>query len=59
MQRLVPMAVGCWFPRPPHRADDLRTKFERYGEVRDIYLPKDYYSGCERQRGGCDQVEQL
>lgn len=26
------------------RPEDVRAKFERYGEVRDIYLPKDYYT---------------
>jgi hypothetical protein len=27
-----------------YRAEDIRAKFERYGEVRDVYLPKDYYT---------------
>ena len=31
-----------------HRADDVRYKFERYGFIRDIYLPKDHHSGCAR-----------
>ncbi|XP_047092035.1 serine/arginine-rich SC35-like splicing factor SCL30 [Lolium rigidum] len=26
------------------RPDDLRVHFERFGPVRDVYLPKDYYS---------------
>ncbi|KAM0874624.1 hypothetical protein ACQ4PT_037314 [Festuca glaucescens] len=26
------------------RPDDLRVPFERFGPVRDVYLPKDYYS---------------
>ncbi len=26
------------------RAEDLRAKFEKYGEVRDVYLPRDYYT---------------
>jgi hypothetical protein len=25
--------------------DDLRIPFERYGVVKDVYLPKDYYTG--------------
>jgi hypothetical protein len=29
--------MGC-------RAEDVRAKFERYGPIRDVYLPKDY---CE------------
>lgn len=28
------------------RPDDVRYKFERYGEIRDVYLPRDYYSKC-------------
>ncbi|EFN54489.1 hypothetical protein CHLNCDRAFT_17896, partial [Chlorella variabilis] len=27
------------------RAEEVRGKFERYGPIRDVYLPKDYYSG--------------
>jgi hypothetical protein len=27
------------------RAEDLRVPFERFGPVRDVYIPKDYYSG--------------
>jgi hypothetical protein len=27
------------------RAEDLRVPFERFGPVRDVYLPKDYYTG--------------
>ncbi|KAF6137788.1 hypothetical protein GIB67_040496 [Kingdonia uniflora] len=27
------------------RPEDLRVPFERFGPVRDVYLPKDYYSG--------------
>ncbi|KAM0925439.1 hypothetical protein ACQ4PT_004188 [Festuca glaucescens] len=30
------------------RAEDLRVPFERFGPVRDVYLPKDYYSGEPR-----------
>nr|AGE46175.1 arginine/serine-rich splicing factor SCL33 transcript III [Physcomitrium patens] len=26
-------------------ADDLRIPFERYGVVKDVYLPRDYYTG--------------
>ena len=25
--------------------EDLRVPFERYGFVKDVYLPKDYYTG--------------
>ncbi|KAI8611379.1 hypothetical protein BC830DRAFT_1171927 [Chytriomyces sp. MP71] len=27
------------------RAEDLNSAFETYGQVRDVYIPKDYYSG--------------
>lgn len=27
------------------RPEELRVPFERYGAVRDVYLPKDYYTG--------------
>lgn len=30
------------------RSEDLRGPFERYGPVRDVYLPKDYYTGEPR-----------
>ncbi|OVA16514.1 RNA recognition motif domain [Macleaya cordata] len=30
------------------RPEDLRAPFERFGPVRDVYLPKDYYSGEPR-----------
>jgi len=27
-----------------YRAGDLRRLFEKYGEVRDVYIPRDYYT---------------
>jgi RNA recognition motif-containing protein len=27
-----------------NRPEDLKKEFERYGEVRDVYMPKDYYT---------------
>jgi hypothetical protein len=27
------------------RPEDLRIPFERYGVIKDVYLPKDYYTG--------------
>ncbi|KAJ9505785.1 hypothetical protein QJQ45_021493 [Haematococcus lacustris] len=33
------------------RQEDVRDMFQRYGEVRDIYLPKDYYTGKPRGFG--------
>jgi hypothetical protein len=29
-----------------HRPDDVRKMFEKYGEVRDVYLPLDHYTRC-------------
>ncbi|KPM11061.1 RNA recognition motif containing protein 2 [Sarcoptes scabiei] len=31
------------------RSDDLRALFSRYGRVKDVYIPRDYYS--KRIRG--------
>ncbi|GIL51381.1 hypothetical protein Vafri_7379 [Volvox africanus] len=31
------------------RAEDLRAKFEKYGELKDVYIPRDYYT--QRPRG--------
>lgn len=33
------------------RAEDLRGPFKRFGPLRDIYLPKDYYTGQPRGFG--------
>ncbi|GAV90368.1 RRM_1 domain-containing protein/Radical_SAM domain-containing protein [Cephalotus follicularis] len=30
------------------RSEELRVPFERYGAVRDVYIPKDYYTGEPR-----------
>jgi FUS-interacting serine-arginine-rich protein 1 len=27
------------------RTEDLRIPFERYGVIKDVYLPRDYYTG--------------
>lgn len=27
------------------RTEELRVAFERYGPVKDVYLPKNYYTG--------------
>ncbi|PNH01045.1 Serine/arginine-rich splicing factor 12 [Tetrabaena socialis] len=32
-----------------YTAEDLRAKFETYGELRDVYIPRDYYT--QRSRG--------
>nr|GMD86066.1 serine/arginine-rich SC35-like splicing factor SCL30 [Ipomoea batatas] len=31
-----------------YRPEELRAPFERFGLVRDVYLPKDYYTGEPR-----------
>lgn len=33
------------------RAEDLRAPFKRFGPLRDVYLPKDYYTGEPRGFG--------
>jgi len=33
------------------RPDELRRTFERYGPIKDVYIPKDYYTG--EPRGFC------
>ncbi|XP_059649079.1 serine/arginine-rich SC35-like splicing factor SCL28 isoform X2 [Cornus florida] len=33
------------------RPEDLRTRFERFGPLKDVYLPKDYYTGEPRGFG--------
>ncbi|XP_021803517.1 serine/arginine-rich SC35-like splicing factor SCL28, partial [Prunus avium] len=33
------------------RPEDLRIPFERYGPVKDVYLPKNYYTGEPRGFG--------
>lgn len=30
---------------PVRRPEELRVPFERFGLVRDVYIPKDYYTG--------------
>ncbi|KAL4421443.1 hypothetical protein ABPG75_010734 [Micractinium tetrahymenae] len=39
------------------RAEEVRAKFERYGAIRDVYLPKDYYSGRPRGFGFVEFVD--
>ncbi|KAL3132690.1 hypothetical protein ABBQ32_009203 [Trebouxia sp. C0010 RCD-2024] len=33
------------------RADEVREKFERFGEIRDVYLPRDFHTGRSRGFG--------
>ena len=35
----------------PHSAEDLKELFNRYGSVRDVYIPMDYYT--REPRGFC------
>jgi hypothetical protein len=32
--------LHVWIRRP----EDIQKEFERYGEVRDVYIPKDFYT---------------
>lgn len=54
---VVPLGVGSavWFAcdflnlarlivRCDGRSDDLRRVFDRYGEIRDVYIPRDFYT---------------
>ncbi|KAK3014757.1 hypothetical protein RJ639_007942, partial [Escallonia herrerae] len=34
-----------------YRPDDLRREFEQFGHLKDVYLPRDYYSGEPRGFG--------
>ena len=37
----------CCFWTMVFRPEDLRAPFERFGQVKDVYLPKNYYSGYD------------
>jgi len=37
----IELKFYCFCCRP----EDLRIPFERYGPVKDVYLPKNYYTG--------------
>ncbi|GKV21777.1 hypothetical protein SLEP1_g31725 [Rubroshorea leprosula] len=39
------------------RPEDLRRPFERYGPIKDVYLPRDYYSGEPRGFGFVQYVD--
>ncbi|KAJ7537119.1 hypothetical protein O6H91_12G098200 [Diphasiastrum complanatum] len=39
------------------RPEDLRIPFEKFGPVKDVYLPKDYYSGEPRGFGFVQYME--
>ena len=34
-----------------HRAEELRDKLSKYGELRDCYLPRDFHTGRPRGFG--------
>lgn len=40
-----------WICRP----EDIRKEFERYGEVRDVYIPKDFYTKCVTAAGSLQE----
>jgi hypothetical protein len=33
-------------------SEEIKKFFEQYGVIKDVYLPKDYYSGCGAALGG-------
>ncbi|KAI5078848.1 hypothetical protein GOP47_0006519 [Adiantum capillus-veneris] len=41
------------------RPEDLRIPFERFGRVRDVYLPRDYYTGEPRGFGFVQYLDPL
>ncbi|KAG2727290.1 hypothetical protein I3760_01G151000 [Carya illinoinensis] len=46
-----PLLLVCWSAISPLTQEDLRIPFERYGPVKDVYLPKNYYTGEPRGFG--------
>lgn len=42
--------MTCCFSMSASRPDDLRRPFGQFGPLKDIYLPKDYYSGWANLR---------
>ena len=43
---------------PPRSPDDVRAKAERYGKVKDVYIPK-ASGGCGLVAGGPDGRHQM
>eukprot|EP00250_Pteridium_aquilinum_P008004 c17598_g1_i2 orf=334-1350(-) len=41
------------------RAEDLRAPFKRFGQLRDVYLPRDYYTGEPRGFGFVQYLDPL
>ncbi|KAE8725893.1 Serine/arginine-rich SC35-like splicing factor SCL33 [Hibiscus syriacus] len=52
-RRRSPLPSGLLIRNLPldARPEDLRVPFERYGPVKDVYLPKNYYTGEPRGFG--------
>lgn len=44
------------FPRFVFRPNDLRDSFERFGPLKDIYLPRNYYTGYVWSFVSCNQM---
>ncbi|KAM1113089.1 hypothetical protein ACFX13_046735 [Malus domestica] len=42
---------NCDDPQEQRKPEDLRIPFERFGPVKDVYLPKNYYTGEPRGFG--------
>jgi len=40
------------------RPGDVKYEFERFGDVKDVYLPKDYYTGLPRGIGFVEFYDQ-
>ena len=55
-------AVSCCVFSVQPQMEDLRAKFETYGEIRDAYLPRDYHTseyGRFKVPGGCPRSAAL
>ncbi|CAA6654191.1 unnamed protein product [Spirodela intermedia] len=47
----LPALPACLFGTSLSTPEDLRIPFERFGPVKDVYLPKNYYTGEPRGFG--------
>lgn len=42
---VISFSLICFVTAYAHRPEDLRIPFERFGPLKDVYLPKNYYTG--------------
>lgn len=56
---IIDMLIGTisdLFARFVLRPNDLRDSFERFGPLKDIYLPRNYYTGYVSSFVSCNQM---